>query len=97
MNAQMNQAPNGREKVTVELVGQDGNAFAVIGRCERAMRQARWTAQEITAFRMEATCGDYNHLLATVMEYCEDASEDEEEEEFNFYADDEDEEEDTDD
>src|SRR5271157_5090877 len=68
-------APNGKAKVTVELVGLDSNAFSILGRCSKAMRRAGWTAAEIKEFQAEATNGDYNHLLATVLSYCEDASE----------------------
>jgi len=71
-------APNGRAKVVVELVNADGNAFAILGRCMKAMRQAGWGTTEINDFRDKATLGDYNQLLTTVIDYCNDASEDEE-------------------
>ena len=80
MNAQL--APNGKEKVTVELVGLDSNAFAILGRCSKAMRQAGWGTTEIRDFQAQATSGDYHHLLATVMEYCQDMSEEEDEDDY---------------
>ncbi|MCC6888516.1 MAG: hypothetical protein IT536_08290 [Hyphomicrobiales bacterium] len=55
--------------VTVQLTGQDGNAFTVLGLMLRAMRKANIPADEIAAFRTEATSGDYNTLLATCMKY----------------------------
>ncbi len=67
-------APNGKPRVDVELIGRDGNAMAIIGRCEKAMRRAGWSQEEISAFRTEATSGDYDHVLQTVMNYAEDAS-----------------------
>lgn len=73
-------APNGKEKVTVALVGQDGNAFAILARCSDAMERVGWSETEIKDFRREAMSGDYPHLLVTVMDYCNDVSEDEEEE-----------------
>jgi hypothetical protein len=87
-------APNGKKKVIVELVGQDGNAFAILGRCSKAMRRAGWGTTEIRVFQDKATAGDYNHLLATVMEYVDepDVEEDEEEDDWNPYADNEEEE-----
>ena len=54
-------------KITVELSGQDGNAFMILGLCKRAMQRAHLPQEEIDKFMKEATSGDYNHLLATVM------------------------------
>lgn len=51
--------------VKVKLTGSDGNAFNVLGLCSRAARKAKLSIEEITAFRAEATAGDYNNLLAT--------------------------------
>ena len=54
--------------IAVKLVGEDGNAFAILGRCRQAMAKARrldlWDD-----FYKEATSGNYNHLLATVCDY----------------------------
>ena len=55
--------------VKVELVGQDGNAFVVLGLCERAARKAGLTKEQIDEFHTEATSGDYDHLLCTAMEW----------------------------
>lgn len=54
-------------EITVRLVGEDGNAFAIIGRCRRAMRRAGLDSDEIEAFSAEATSGNYDHLLQTCM------------------------------
>lgn len=54
-------------EITVELSGQDGNAFMILGLCKRAMQRAHLPQEEIDKFMKEATSGDYNHLLATVM------------------------------
>lgn len=62
-------APNGLKRVEVRLVGEDGNAFAIIGRTLAAMRRAGWSVAERAAFSSAACSGDYHHLLATVMEY----------------------------
>ena len=53
--------------VEVELVGQDGNAFAVLGKVSKAMRRADVDKTDIDAMMNEAMSGDYNHLLQTVM------------------------------
>jgi len=57
--------------VTVKLVGEDGNAFAILGRVQRALRKAKVPDDEIKQFLAEAKSGDYNHLLATVMDWVE--------------------------
>jgi hypothetical protein len=53
--------------VEVELVGQDGNAFAILGAASKAMRQANVDKADIDEMMEEAMGGDYNHLLQTVM------------------------------
>lgn len=55
--------------ITVQLTGNDGNAFTVLGLCQRAARKAGLPQEEIDAFRAEATAGDYNHLLQTAMRW----------------------------
>jgi hypothetical protein len=57
--------------VTVQLVGEDGNAFAILGIVQRAMRKAQIDATAIQAFMAEAMSGDYDHLLQTVMKTVE--------------------------
>lgn len=53
-------------EINIPLVGEDGNAFSILGRVQRIMRRND-LADEFTAFKSEATAGDYNHLLRTVM------------------------------
>jgi hypothetical protein len=59
------------KKPYVKLTGEDGNAFLIIGKCLKAMRKAGWSVEQIDKFQTDATSGDYDHLLATVMKYCE--------------------------
>jgi hypothetical protein len=54
--------------VKVKLVGEDGNAFAIIGAVFSALNKAGHK-QEAKEFMDEATAGDYDHLLQTAMEY----------------------------
>lgn len=61
----MSKFPN----VKVELVGQDGNAFAIMGRAINAARKAGVSKEDIEQYRQEAMSGDYNHLLVTTMDY----------------------------
>ena len=55
--------------ITVELVGQNGNAFNILGICFRAMREADLPQEERDAFEKEATSGNYDHLLATCIKW----------------------------
>ena len=56
--------------VHVKLVGEDGNAFAIMGRVRKALIQAghKELAEQ---YLKEATAGDYDHLLQVTMEYVE--------------------------
>jgi ERCC4-related helicase len=56
-------------KPSVQLIGKDGNAFAILGACQRAAKKAGWTQEQIKSVMDEMTGGDYNHLLATAMEH----------------------------
>ena len=55
--------------IIVQLVGQDSNAFNILGICRRAMKRAHLPESEIEAFTQEATSSNYDNLLATVCEY----------------------------
>ena len=57
------------EKPPLKLVGEDGNAFFILGRAQGAMRSAGWPVELREKVMDEAKSGDYNHLLATMMEY----------------------------
>lgn len=54
--------------VQVQLVGDDGNAFFILGKVQRALRNAGVEQSEIDEFMKEAKSGDYDNLLRT----CED-------------------------
>ena len=55
--------------IEVKLVGEDGNAYAIIGRVRQALRDHGVSKEEETEFVRDATSGDYNHLLATVTDW----------------------------
>jgi hypothetical protein len=55
--------------VVVPLVGEDGNAFAIIGRVRSALRRGGATDVEIEEFTKEAMSGDYDNVLATAMRW----------------------------
>jgi len=68
------------QKVTVKLIGEDGNAYSILGRVSKALRRSGQNAAA-DEYLKRATEGDYNHLLAVTLEYVdepdgEDADED---------------------
>ncbi len=58
-------------KPALKLVGQDGNAFAILGLAIRAARKAGWSQEQIDEYKSEATSGDYDNLLAVTMDHFE--------------------------
>ena len=55
--------------ITVKIIGDNGNAFCILGICTREMRRHKLPQSEIDNFMSEATHGDYNHLLCVVMNW----------------------------
>jgi hypothetical protein len=66
----------GKKKVDVKLCGADGNAYAILGRVARELRRSGYTEEEIEKFQIDATSGDYNHLLSVTMKWANDAGDD---------------------
>lgn len=65
----MNTKPEPKTDVKVKLIGENGNAFYILGTVIKALKRAGYDQDFIQTFQDEATAGDYNHLLQTVMEY----------------------------
>jgi hypothetical protein len=55
--------------IKVELIGHDGNAFAIMGAVQKALTRAGATPKEQNQYFEEATSGDYNHLLAVTSKW----------------------------
>jgi len=55
--------------IKVKLTGEDGNAFSILGRVTKALRNARVPVEERKKFQAEATATDYNNVLQTVMKW----------------------------
>jgi hypothetical protein len=51
--------------ITVKLVGEDGNAFAIMGRVAQAMRRHGIDDAEINQFLSECRSGNYDDLPVT--------------------------------
>lgn len=72
-------------EINVKLAGEDGNAFSILGRVVQAMRKAHLDDEEIDKFREEATNGDYDNLLITVMDWVSvDSEDDEDDDEWDY-------------
>lgn len=64
----MNNTNDPLTDAVVQLTGEDGNAFAILGRVRRAIIKSN-RPELAETFMSEATAGDYNHLLITCMRY----------------------------
>jgi hypothetical protein len=63
----MSKYPN----IEVRLTGNDGNAFAIIGKVNAALRKNGVSREEMDEFMEEAMSGDYNNVLLTCMKWVE--------------------------
>lgn len=68
------------KKVKLTLVGVNGNAYAVMAAFSKQARKESWTKDEIDGVLEEAMSSDYNHLLVTIMNHCDDPDDDNDEE-----------------
>jgi hypothetical protein len=55
-------------EVEVQLSGEDGNAFFIVGRVRSALREAGY-GHERDEFSEEAMSGDYDHVLQTCVRW----------------------------
>lgn len=62
------------KKVSLKLVGLDGNAFSLMGAFKRQAQKEKWSQKEVQSVLDECMSGDYDHLLATLAEHCTDPS-----------------------
>ena len=56
--------------VTVKLVGEDGNAFYIMGKVIKELKLAGYD-NLAKQYEMEATSGDYDNLLRVTMKFVE--------------------------
>ena len=54
-------------EINVTLVGEDGNAFSIMGKVKRALRSNNVPSREIEEYLDESMSGDHDHLLQTAM------------------------------
>lgn len=56
-------------EIEVQLTGNDGNAFAIMGAVRKALKQAKVSSDEIAEYVKESTSGDYDNLLRVAMSW----------------------------
>ena len=56
-------------EIIVNLTGGDGNAFAILGKVQEAMKLHNIDKEIRGEFAEEAISGDYDHLLRTAMRW----------------------------
>ena len=54
--------------IEVQLTGEDGNAFAIMGRVARELRKHKIEQKVIDEYTNKAMSGDYGNLLRTTAE-----------------------------
>lgn len=59
------------DKKLYSLVGQDGNAYFLMGYTGKCMRHEGFTEDEVKAMYADAQSSDYNHLLCVCSEFIE--------------------------
>lgn len=59
------------EKPEVQLVGNDGNAFAIMGAVKAALKRAGADQEYIDKYYEESMASDYDNLLVVAMKYAD--------------------------
>jgi hypothetical protein len=72
---QQERYPMSKYNVSVQLSGNDGNAFAVMGAVKSALKKAGASKEELDQYLADSMSGDYDNLLRVAMdwvvvEYC---------------------------
>jgi hypothetical protein len=55
--------------VSVQLSGNDGNAFAVMGTVKSALKKAGASKEELDQYLSDSMSGDYDNLLRVAMDW----------------------------
>jgi hypothetical protein len=66
-------------KAKVRLAGEDGNAWAIMGRVARGLRKAGNPPEVIDEYQRLATSGDYDNLLRVSMDHVAEPDDEENE------------------
>ena len=60
-----------QQKPQMQLLGEDGNIFSILGRASRLLNRAGMKAQSEEMFERVTACEDYNKALNIISEYVE--------------------------
>ena len=63
---------NPEKTVNLTLVGLNGNAFSLMGAFSKRAKKEGWTQEEIKLVLDKCTEGNYDDLLVTLMDHCEE-------------------------
>jgi len=55
--------------IEVQLTGNDGNAFAIMGAVKAALKQNQVPQDEIDQYLNDSMAGDYDHLLQVAVRW----------------------------
>ena len=56
-------------EIEVQLTGNDGNAFAIMGIVRQALKQANVSKDEVAEYTKQSMSGDYDNLLRVAMSW----------------------------
>jgi sugar diacid utilization regulator len=59
------------KKVKLNLIGLDGNVFSLMGAFQKQALHEKWSQEEINSVLEKCMSGDYDNLIATLVEHCE--------------------------
>lgn len=57
--------------IEVQLTGEDGNAYSIMGKVSRALKSAGATKEEQDQYMNESMSGDYDNLLRVATQWVE--------------------------
>lgn len=58
-------------KYQVQVKLSDGNAYAIMGAVQKALKKAGASKEELDRYFTDSTAGDYDNLLRVAMEWVE--------------------------
>jgi hypothetical protein len=58
-------------KYQVQVKLSDGNAYAIMGAVQKALKKAGASKEELNRYFTESTAGDYDNLLRVAMDWVE--------------------------
>ena len=62
-------APNEKPEIEIDLDGEDGNAFVIIGKTCKSLFNEGADEEYLNKYRDEAMSGDYENLLKITYQY----------------------------